>query len=215
MGSPATLIHPRCQKIDCAGLDDVEFPPDFAVSILREDSARASDFRNSQLIRAELPSNGYPRPAGSSGNARHFDFIRAELPSNGYRRPTGSSENAPHFDSIRAELPSNGYPQPSGSPPASILCNTIRRIWIDWMSRPRAASTHCGFRSRQGRSPRQARALVSASPYLRLFPFSPGSSTYEGEAVDTVTPAGLPQEPSPNEEDKLWYATSMSVSSGP
>ena len=33
--------------------------------------------------------------------------------------------------------------------------------------------------------------------------------------MDTVTPAGLPQEPSPYEEDKHWYATSMSVSSGP
>ena len=63
--------------------------------------------------------------------------------------------------------------------------------------------------------PRQARALFSASPYLRLYSFSPGSSTYEGEAVDTVTPTGLPQEPSPYEEDKHRYATSMSVSSGP
>ena len=26
---------------------------------------------------------------------------------------------------------------------------------------------------------------------------NPGSSTYEGEAVDAMTPAGLPQEPSP------------------
>ena len=33
--------------------------------------------------------------------------------------------------------------------------------------------------------------------------------------MDTVTPAGLPQEPSPYEEDKHRYATSMSVSSGP
>ena len=33
--------------------------------------------------------------------------------------------------------------------------------------------------------------------------------------MDTVTPAGLPQETSPYEEDKHRYATSMSVSSGP
>ena len=33
--------------------------------------------------------------------------------------------------------------------------------------------------------------------------------------MDAVTPAGLPQEPSPYEEDKLWYATSMTVSFGP
>ena len=33
--------------------------------------------------------------------------------------------------------------------------------------------------------------------------------------MDAVTPARLPQEPSPYEEVKLWYATSMSVSIGP
>ena len=66
-----------------------------------------------------------------------------------------------------------------------------------------------------GEFPRQARALISASPYLRSLPFSPGSSTYEGEAVDAVTPAGLLQEPKPYEEVKLWYTTSMSVSTGP
>ena len=33
--------------------------------------------------------------------------------------------------------------------------------------------------------------------------------------MDAVTPAGLPKEPSPYEEDKLWYATSMRMSSGP
>ena len=53
---------------------------------------------------------------------------------------------------------------------------------------------------------------------LSLFPplavLGPGVFTYEGEAVDAVTPAGLPQGPSPCEEVKLWYATSMSVSIG-
>ena len=48
-----------------------------------------------------------------------------------------------------------------------------------------------------------------------LPPGTSPSSAYEGEAVDTVTPAGLPQEPSPFEEDKLLYATSMSASIGP
>ena len=33
--------------------------------------------------------------------------------------------------------------------------------------------------------------------------------------MDTVTPAGLPQEPSPSEEDKFTYATSSTSSSGP
>ena len=32
--------------------------------------------------------------------------------------------------------------------------------------------------------------------------------------MGAVNPAGLPQEPSPYEEDKLWYATSISVSFG-
>ena len=31
VGSPATLSHPRFQRIDCASLDDVEFPPVSAV----------------------------------------------------------------------------------------------------------------------------------------------------------------------------------------
>ena len=35
-----------------------------------------------------------------------------------------------------------------------------------------------------------------------------------GEAVDAVTPAGLPQGPSPFEEDKLVYATRRTASSG-
>ena len=33
--------------------------------------------------------------------------------------------------------------------------------------------------------------------------------------MDAVTPAGLPQEPKPYEEVKLWYAISMRMSSGP
>ena len=33
--------------------------------------------------------------------------------------------------------------------------------------------------------------------------------------MDAVTPAGLPQEPSPFEEDKLIYATTRTASSGP
>ena len=33
--------------------------------------------------------------------------------------------------------------------------------------------------------------------------------------MDAVTPAGLPQEPSPSEEDKFVYATSTTSSSGP
>ena len=48
-------------------------------------SARCSNrARQSQLIRAELPSNGYPQPSGSSKNARQWHFIRAERSSNGY-----------------------------------------------------------------------------------------------------------------------------------
>ena len=33
--------------------------------------------------------------------------------------------------------------------------------------------------------------------------------------MDAVTPAGLPQEPYPSEEDKFTYATSLTSSSGP
>ena len=119
----------------------------------RQPPRSAKTPRETQLIRAELPSNGYPQPTGSSESAPHFDSIRAELPSNGYPQPTGSSESAPHFDSIRAELPSNGYSQPSGSLPDSALSITLRRILADWMSPLSGASAHYGFRSRQGCSP--------------------------------------------------------------
>ena len=59
-------------------------------------SARSSNrARQSQLIRAELPSNGYPQPSGSSKNARQWHFIRAERSSNGssgsHRALEGSS----------------------------------------------------------------------------------------------------------------------------
>ena len=120
--------------------------------------------RESQLIRAELPSYGHPRTARSSGNARDCDFIRAELPSNGYPQPTGSSESAPHFDSIRAELPSNGYSQPSGSLPDSALSITLRRILADWMSPLSGASAHYGFWSRQGCSPARHEPLLVPLP---------------------------------------------------
>ena len=47
-------------------------------------SARSSNrARQLQLIRAEIPSNGYPQPSGSSKNARQWHFIRAERSSNG------------------------------------------------------------------------------------------------------------------------------------
>ena len=50
-------------------------------------SARSSNrARQWQLIRAELPSNGYPQPSGSSKNARQWHFIRAERSSNGSSR---------------------------------------------------------------------------------------------------------------------------------
>ena len=51
---------------------------------------------------------------------------------------------------------------------------------------------------------------ISASSTSLPFPFRT-----RGEAVDAVTPAGLPQEPSPFEEDKLIYATTGTASSGP
>ena len=59
-------------------------------------SARSSNrARQLQLIRAELPSNGYPQPSGSSKNARQWHFIRAERSSNGscrsHRALEGSS----------------------------------------------------------------------------------------------------------------------------
>ena len=59
-------------------------------------SARSSNrARQWQLIRAELPSNGYPQPSGSSKNARQWHFIRAERSSKGscrsHRALEGSS----------------------------------------------------------------------------------------------------------------------------
>ena len=83
------------------------------------------------------------------------------------------------------------------------------------MSPLRAASAHYGFRSRQGCSPARHVPLFVPLPTSAFCRSLLVVSTYEGEAVDTVTPAGLPQEPSPYEEDKHRYATSMSVSSGP
>ena len=53
------------------------------------------------------------------------------------------------------------------------------------------------------------RALLSL--FCSLF-LVPGVFTDEGEAVDSVTPAGLPQEPSPSEEDKFVHATSTTSS---
>ena len=50
---------------------------------------------------------------------------------------------------------------------------------------------------------------VSASGASLLISF------HTGEAVDAVTPAGLPQGPSPFEEDKFIYATTRTASSGP
>ena len=61
----------------------------------------------------------------------------------------------------------------------------------------------------------QARVPISASPYFRLQWVFSFFLTHEGEVVDAVTPAGLPQEPSPLEEDKLVYATTTTASSGP
>ena len=53
------------------------------------------------------------------------------------------------------------------------------------------------------------------SPFFCSLFLVPGVFTDEGEAVDSVTPAGLPQEPSPSEEDKFVHATSTTSSSGP
>ena len=73
---------------------------------------------------------------------------------------------------------------------------------------------HYGFRSHQRCSPaRHAPLLVPLSTSAccaSRFVFL----VYEGEAVDAVTPAGLPQEPIPYEEVKSIYATSSTVLSG-
>ena len=54
------------------------------VSLRTPHSARISNrARQWQLIRAELPTNGYPQSSGSSKNARQWHFIRAERSSNG------------------------------------------------------------------------------------------------------------------------------------
>ena len=102
----------------------------------------------------------------SSGTPRDCQLIQAKLPSNAYPRLPESSESRRQFDFIRAELPSNGHPQPSGSPPASALFKPLRRIWADWMHPPGTASTHYGFRSRQGSSPARHVPLLC----LSLFP---------------------------------------------
>ena len=58
--------------------------PHLAVWLRTRHSARSSNrARQSQLIRAELPSNGNPQPSGSSKNARQWHFVRAERSSNG------------------------------------------------------------------------------------------------------------------------------------
>ena len=110
------------------------------------------------------PECGTRQPPRSAKTPRESQLIRAELPSNGYPQPTGSSESAPHFDSIRAELPSDGYSQPSGSLPDSALSITLRRILADWMSPLSGASTHYGFRSRQGCSPARHVPLLVPLP---------------------------------------------------
>ena len=119
------------------------------------------------------PECGTRQPPRSAKNPRECQLIRAELPSNAYPKPTGSSESASHFGSIRAELPSNGYSQPSGSLPDSALSFALRRILADWMSPLSGASTHYGFRSRQGCSPARHEPLfvplpISASSRILL-----------------------------------------------
>ena len=60
-----------------------QLPTGSLTSHLARSSNRA---RQWQLIRAELPSNGYPQPSESSKNARQWHFIRAERSSNGSSR---------------------------------------------------------------------------------------------------------------------------------
>ena len=112
-----------------------------------------------QLIRAELPSNAYPRLPGSSESHRQFDFIRAELPSNGYPRPVGSSESHRQFDSIQTELPSNGSLQPFGT-----LQTTSA-----YLGRLGASTVDCIHTLRvpvpSGEFPRQSRAPIVPLPF--------------------------------------------------
>ena len=70
-------------------------------------------------------------------------------------------------------------------------------------------------RSGPGVFPRQAHVPFSASLFFRLWCVFTLFLSYEGEAVDAVTPAGLPQGPFPFEEDKLIHATTRTASSGP
>ena len=116
-----------------------------------------------------------------------------------------SSKTPQKSQLIRAELPSNGYPQPSGSSKLSACFKPLRQIW-----RPTEY-----VRSGLGVFPCQAHVPFSASPCFRLWCVFTHFLSYEGEAVDAVTPARLPHGPSPFEEDKLIYATTRTASSGP
>ena len=71
----------------CNGISQVQFIDGCDVPMImrgKRYSARSSNrARQWQLIRAELPSNGYPQPSGSSKKARQWHFIRAQRSPNG------------------------------------------------------------------------------------------------------------------------------------
>ena len=66
------------------------------------------DCANAQPALSSSPGELTLHSARSSNRARQWQLIRAELPSNGYPQPSGSSKNARQWHSIRAERSSKG-----------------------------------------------------------------------------------------------------------
>ena len=125
----------------CAGLKDVELPTDLAVC------------NTSGGLRASVGLQELLGSLSSSELSSHQMAIRGRP---GVQEMLGTlipSELSSHQMAIRSHL--------GVRPP---LSNTLRRIWADWMSPLRAASTHNGFRSRQGCSPARHEPLLVPLP---------------------------------------------------
>ena len=90
----------EAEMLCCSIQDVLSAPPSrpalsSPLGVLTPHSAWSSNrARQWQLIRVELPSNGYPQPSGSSKNARQRHFIRAVRSSNGSCRSRRALEGS-------------------------------------------------------------------------------------------------------------------------
>ena len=141
------IILARFQSPATGNLKVRGWKPGAQLSTWRVDSAITPELktpRESQLIRAELPSYGYPQPSGSSRLPRQSDFIQVELPSNGYPTPSGSFHLSAYFKPLR-----------------HIWADLVRPLWTRGVPPP-------------GTCPFPCLSLFPPLVPLNSFPFIPG-----------------------------------------